>query len=47
MSAIRIRAATLADRDFMFGQAERLASVAALSWHTEQDVSPSSTATWT
>ena len=38
MSTIRVRAATLADRDFMFDQAARLASVAALSWHTERDV---------
>ena len=38
MSAIRIRAATIADRDFMFDQASRLASVAALPWHAEHDV---------
>ncbi len=38
MTAIRIRAATVEDRDFMFAQAERLASVAALPWHAEHDV---------
>ena len=38
MTAIRIRAATPDDRDFMFDQAARLASVAALPWHAERDV---------
>lgn len=35
---MRIRPATLEDRDFMFDQAQRLASVAALPWHAERDV---------
>jgi ribosomal protein S18 acetylase RimI-like enzyme len=35
---IRIRPATREDRDFMFAQAERLASVAGLPWHAERDV---------
>ncbi|HKP26035.1 MAG TPA: hypothetical protein VJV39_19355 [Dongiaceae bacterium] len=38
MTTIRIRAATPDDRDFMFDQAARLASVAALLWHAERDV---------
>lgn len=38
MSGIRIRAATSEDRDFMFDQATRLASVAGLPWHAERDV---------
>ena len=38
MTEIRIRAATAEDRDFMFGQAQRLAAVAELPWHAERDV---------
>jgi GNAT superfamily N-acetyltransferase len=38
MTAIRIRRATTDDRDFMFDQAARLAAVAALPWHTSDDV---------
>ena len=38
MTTIRIRAATIDDRDFMFAQAARLALVAALPWHAEHDV---------
>jgi len=38
MSAIRIRRATAEDRDFMFAQADRLAAVAELSWHAQEDV---------
>ena len=38
MTTIRIRAATIEDRDFMLAQAARLASVAALPWHAERDV---------
>jgi GNAT superfamily N-acetyltransferase len=38
VSTIRIRAATIEDRDFMLSQAARLASAAALPWHAERDV---------
>ncbi|HET6161557.1 MAG TPA: GNAT family N-acetyltransferase [Dongiaceae bacterium] len=38
MTAIRIRAATIEDRGFMFEQAPRLATVANLPWHAERDV---------
>ena len=38
MTAIRIHPATPDDRDFMFGQAQRLAAVAELPWHAERDV---------
>jgi GNAT superfamily N-acetyltransferase len=38
VTAICIRPAALADRDFMFDQAVRLASVAGLPWHAERDV---------
>ena len=38
MTAIRIRAATPEDREFMFDQAQRLAAVAELPWHAERDV---------
>ena len=38
MTTIRIRAANDEDRGFMFDQAARLASVAALPWHAERDV---------
>jgi GNAT superfamily N-acetyltransferase len=38
VTAIHIRPATIEDRDFMFGQAQRLAAVAALPWHAERDV---------
>ena len=38
MTKIRIRAATIEDRGFMFDQAARLAAVADLPWHTERDL---------
>src|SRR5262245_19585886 len=38
MTAIRIRTATTEDRDFMFGQANRLLSVATLPWHAAPDL---------